>query len=264
MPIFQVRKRAGVSETLLESLDDERIPREFETEERKIVVVEEYSDFRNAESMLHDIKQQIATSAHAVKVPERFDELPTRVVDIPHDFLTEFPNVAWRGSIAALCRERASLHNTLPRRLAVKANAHLAVGLQQREQHAPSGRRLREVMQYADGLDAIEGAPNGCQFQNVRLRIFDIVQTKVTSAPSGVSQADPADVDRKYPRVGKNPGHPYCVLSGAATRDQNLQLGAILSSVAGLSLRPIGHELSEPVSGPSGIWAFLVLPHDLQ
>ena len=70
-------------------------------------------------------------------------------------------------------------YHGLPRAFAVKSDAHLSVRPQQRQQHAPAGPRIGEVMQHAVRLDQIEGAADAPERHDVRLRIGDVRQAEL-------------------------------------------------------------------------------------
>src|SRR4029077_12233472 len=87
------------------------------------------------------------------------------------------------------------------------------------------------MVQDSDSFNAIEGAADRSQLQNVRLSIFDVSQPRLARFPSRVSKACPADIDRQNARVRKVLGHLGRVLAGAAPGDENIPAGAQVTAV---------------------------------
>ena len=175
--------------------------------------------FPDAKPMLHDVKKQIATSAHAVEVLGTDERPPTRTVRFPYDFLTTLSNIAQHGAVAALRRERTCLRDNVPRGLAVEADAHRAFGPQQRKQHAPSGFRIRRggavLRRPRSDRRCGQASPNSeCRPAHIRC-----AQTELAGFPSRVSEAWQTEVNRKHARIGKNLRHKHRVLSGTAAGD---------------------------------------------
>ena len=108
----------------LKKLNDLRL--RFEADERKSVPGQKFGDLRYCEAVLHDVEQQVAASAHAVKVDAARYPSPAPIVIATEYFLAAFANIVDGGTIPALRNERPRFHNAAPGGLAVKAYAHFA------------------------------------------------------------------------------------------------------------------------------------------
>jgi hypothetical protein len=109
------------------------------------------------------------------------------------------------------------------------------------------------MMQYAQGFNSIEGPSKLFQVQNIRLSVFDILQSRFAGLSSRVSEARPADVDRKNARVRKILGDLARVLAGTAAGYENFLARAGFTAVGGASLLfLLGGQGSEPIDRPAG------------
>src|SRR5580704_17275633 len=79
------------------------------------------------------------------------------------------------------------------------------------------------MVQYAAGLDHVEGPADRAQLQNVGLRIMEIAQSKRARLSLRIAEAGQAEIDRED--VGAN--EPLCgldrVLTGTAAGDQDFE-----------------------------------------
>ena len=88
---------------------------------------------------------------------------------------------------ATLGDELAGGDNIGAAELAVQSDAHQSARPQQREQLAPAGRRIGQMMQHAARFDDIERSADRSERQDIGLRIFDVLQTELAGLALRVS-----------------------------------------------------------------------------
>jgi hypothetical protein len=78
------------------------------------------------------------------------------------------------------------------------------------------------VVQYAHRINSIKGSPDGGEFQNVGLRVFDVLQSLLARPSPRISEVCPAEVDCENARVRKIMCKPKWMLTGATSRNEDI------------------------------------------
>src|SRR5262249_13553895 len=136
--------------------------------------------------MLLNMEQQIAACTGGEKVLYLHDTSELRNT---RQLLSSSPDIVWRCAKSALVDHVSRGHDVAARKLAVEAHAHEAVRPQQREQDAPAGRGVREMMQHTHRLDHVKGPADRVEFVDVCLTIFDVFQAKLVCFSLSVGEA---------------------------------------------------------------------------
>ena len=118
---------------------------EIEADKGETVLCDEARDLGNAEAVLLHVKQKVAAAACAEEVSRGNDVAEFRAAG--DESLPALPDVSGGCAVALFGDKGAGLYDLRACDLAVEADHHESSRPQQREEHAPSGERIGEVMQ---------------------------------------------------------------------------------------------------------------------
>src|SRR5712691_13456308 len=116
---------------------------EVESDEGETVFRYEAGYLGDRQTVLLHMEQEVATVARAEEVARRDDALESR--GVVEEVLSASPDVLGGRLIAALGNEGARRDDIRAGDLAVEADCHKPSRPQQREQHAPSRKRIAEM-----------------------------------------------------------------------------------------------------------------------
>src|SRR5262245_43294043 len=183
MPTIQVAHEAIATEQIPILLHD--AGRELETNEFQVVLGDEGFDLGYRESMLLNVKQQVAAFAGAEEIAVLGDA-PERGIQ---EVLPAAANVVRARAVASLENECAGRHNAAARELAVEAYSHESAGSQQLEQDAPARLHIGKMMQHAAGIDQVEASVDRFELEEIGLGILDPAYERDRRLPLGVAKA---------------------------------------------------------------------------
>src|ERR1700728_2097177 len=228
------------------------------------MLVEHSGNSGDRQSVFHDVEEQVAAAAHAVKVlGSREQFVPAPFVAVADDHAAQRADSIGIWREAAIGDERARIDNRAPRGLAVETDAQDAVRPQQRDQHPPSGVWIGKVVQHADRLDVVEAAAEVLQIENVGVAVFDVAQPRLAGLSARICKTWQADIDGENARLRPLLGDVEGVLAGTAAGDENI-LRRLRWGAAGGRSRASGgfaDEHRERVIGPARKWVLFVLLH---
>ena len=173
LPVVEISERSRLRIALPEG--SKGLGRQFEAEKQQSMLGKESLDLWQGVTVLEHIKKQIAAATDAVEIPQRDKALFDAVFDAENLLAARANSLQGRG-ITALRDKRAAGDNGAACDLAVKADTHRAARPQQRKKDAPASSWTGEVMQNAHRLDEIESPVECAEFENVGVRVVDIIE----------------------------------------------------------------------------------------